>query len=401
LLPACASSTPKKSKEIASKDENGEDRINQTQIQETLQRFVGLFFDRYLQAAEPLMAETAAPKVRLHALHQVLLYASASIAITTQRFPETALLDMMVFMDLCHWSITEYWIPEVFGESGRPLEVAFDRSARDLDRLATGIIGSKNVSEVHKLVGEWRRENPGQHRVELVRPFLFAETAGELATEREREASGILNSVKSVTQQADQAVLLAQRVMFMSQRMPFLLRFQVRLGAQEVIQDSAATLQDSKLLKRADDLRPLVNDASTLAVHVSQVTSDARAMVEVLRPWSERRTDGDELRAERLVSTIKSMRGDGKGLERAERALALADRLTDKSLVLLAEVREDVHRELTYVGALAASVVALFWGGYVVAHRLRRAGVRDRKRKRKTVKAAGKEVGKDPSKLAA
>jgi hypothetical protein len=384
LLSACASPPPKKSAEIAAKDEDSDGRISQTQIQESLQRFVGLFFDRTLQAAEPLMAETAPPKVRIHAIHQILLYASAALAITTERFPETALLDMLVFMDLCHRAITEYWIPEVYGESGRPLEVAFDRNTRELDRLATGIVGSQHVSDVHRLVEEWRRENPGQHRVELVRPFLFAETAGELATEREREASGILNSVKSVTSQADQAMLLAQRVLFMSQRMPFLLRFQVRLGVQEVIQDSAVTLQDSKLFKRADDLRPLVNDASTLAAHVSQVTSDSRAIVDALRPWTERRSEGDELHAERLVSSAKELvremhsRGDGHDLERAERSLTSANRLVDRSLVLLDETRADVGLVFAYLAALCAALVSMVCAGFVVVHRLTRGHGRDR-----------------------
>jgi hypothetical protein len=390
LLVGCASSPPEKGSDGVGTqregdDDNGDHHINQIQIQETLQRFVGVFLDRTLQAAEPLMSETAPLKMRTRAMHQVLLYATSSIDIATGRFPETNLLDMLAFVDLTRGALTDYWIPEVYGEKGRPLEAAFEHSGRDLDRLAGGILTRAQLSEVHRLVQEWRRENPGQHRVEQIRPFLFAAKAGELATEREREAFFLLDSVRKVTQSTDQAVLLAERAMFLSQRMPFLIRFHARLSVQELIRDGVATLQSADFVQQANGLRPLVQDASTLAARVDQATDDSRAIVEGLRPLLQPRSDAEELRAERLLTSardlVKAAKGDGHGLERAERALTSANSLTDRAIVLLEEVRAASAHAFVGVGALAAFLMALFWTGRVVSHRLTRGRARDRPRR--------------------
>jgi hypothetical protein len=389
LVAGCSSSPPEKGSDGAAPqredDDNGDRHINQIQIQESLQRFVGVFLDRTLQAAEPLMSETAPLKLRTRAMHQVLLYATSSIDIATGRFPETNLLDMLAFVDLTRGALTEYWIPEVYGEKGRALEAAFGHSGRDLDRLAGGILTRAQLSEVHRLVQEWRRENPGQHRVEQIRPFLFAAKAGELATERDREAFFLLDSVRKVTQSTDQAVLLAERAMFLTQRMPFLIRFHARLSVQEVIRDGVATLQSADVVQQANGLRPLVQDASTLAARVDQATNDSRAIVDGLRPLLQPRSDAEELRAERLLTTardiVKSAKGDGHGLERAERALTSANRLTDRAIVLLGEARAASAHAFAGVAALAVLLMTLFWTGRVMTYRLTRGRVRDRPRR--------------------
>jgi hypothetical protein len=351
-------------------------RVNQAQIQESLERFVGVFWDRILQAAEPLMAPTAPAKVRAVAMRQILLYTSSSIDIATSRFPEINLLDMMVFMDLCHGVLEEYWVPEVFGEDGRPLEVAFKKSEEDLDRLAAGLLTPQQIADVHRLVQDWRRENPGQRRVEQIRPFIYAALAGKIVTEREREASGIVQSVRAATESADQAVLMADRAIFLTHRLPFLIRFQARIGLQQLIQDGLTTLGAEDALAHAKELKPLVADVSTLAAHADQAANDTRAVLEILRPLLQPRGEGEELRAEQLIASANRLANETRAqlreLDGVERVLASADRLTDRAFQLLEGARAEGNRALVYVAVLGAFLASVFWGGYVVAHRLTR-----------------------------
>jgi hypothetical protein len=288
---------------------------------------------------------------------------------------------MVVFVDLCTGTLKSHWVPEVYGEDGKALEAMFVQSADDLDRLAGGIAGPDTVANVHRLVNEWRRDNPGQWRVEQIRPFVFAATAGRLATEREREATGILHSVQAATQRADQAVLMGERVIFLTHRMPFLLRFQARLGLQQLIQDAIATLGAEDALKHADALRPLMSDASTLATSADEAAKDSRALLEALRPLLEPRKDGQELRAEQLVASanrlVDETRAELRELDRVERVLSSANRLTDRSSSLLQEVRASSSRALIWVAGVGAFLVLLFWAGYVVAHGLTRGGNQD------------------------
>jgi hypothetical protein len=358
-------------------------RVNQTQIQESLHRFMGVFWDRILQAAEPLMSPTAPPKVRTVAMRQILLYASSSMDIATGRFPEISLTDMIVFMDLCHGVIEDYWLPEVFGErGGRALEVAFKKSGDDLDRLAEGIMTPQQIADVHRLVQGWRRENPGQRRVEHFRPFSYAALAGRTETDREREARGIVRSVRAAIESADEALLMGERAIFLTHRLPFLLRFQARLGLQELIQDGLATLGVDDALAHVKELQPLIGDASTLAARADQAANDSRALLETLRPLLQPRGRGEELRAERLVASANRLaaeaHADLRELDGLERVLASANRLTDKATEWLQTVRAEGHRGLIYFAVLVAVLMSLFWAGYVVAHRLTRDGDRDR-----------------------
>jgi hypothetical protein len=328
------------------------------------------------------MADTAPKRVRTMAMRQILLYSTSSIDIASGRFPETNLLDMLVFMDLTSSVLKEYWIPEVFGEDGRPLETAFAKSAEDLDRVAAGILTPAQLAGVHKLVQDWLRENPGQRRVEQIRPFSSAVTAGRLATEREREANGILSSVRSATKSADEAVLLAERAMFLTQRMPFLLRFHARLGVQELIKEGLLAVEGTDVLKNVKELEPLISDSTTLAAQADQAAKDSRELLETLRPLLQARTEGEELRAEKLVGSanrlVDESRAELRELGGVERALSSADRLTERASKLFEDVRAEGLRALVWVGSVALFLVSLFWGGYVVAHWLTRDRGRDR-----------------------
>jgi hypothetical protein len=358
-------------------------RISQTQIQESLRRFEAGFVDRMLQAADPLMSLTAPVKVRTHALHQTLLYMSAVIDIAGGRFPEINLPDMIVFIDLCHGVLEEYWVPEVFGErDGRALAVAFEKSGEHLDRLAEAVLTPQQIADVHRLAQDWRRENPGQRRVEHVRPFIHAALVGRIVTEREREAMGIVQSVRAAIESADEALLLGERALFLTFRLPFLVRFQARLGLQELIQEGLATLGAEDALAHAKELQPLIGDASTLAMRADKAMNDSRALLEILRPLLQPRGAGEELRAERLVASANRLAieagEDLRALGGIERTVASANRLTDKATELLQILRTEGRRGLITFAVLVAVLVSLFWAGYVVAHRLTRDDGRER-----------------------
>jgi hypothetical protein len=362
----------------------GGQRINQIQLQENLQRFAGVFTDRILQASEPLASSTA--PMRVSAMRQVLLYSSAVLDIATGRFPEANLLDMLAFLGLCRAIIEEYWIPEVFSEAGRPLANAFAHSEKDLERIANNLLTRAQLADVQRLVQGWRQDNPGQRRVEQIRLFSFAETAGRLANAREREASGLLSSLTAATQSADQAVLLAERTMFLAQRMPFLLRWHAKIAAQELSDEvlTAVSRTDSSL-----------QPANDLAARSAQALGDARALVDVLQPVFQPREGREELRVERLLAQTSRLVDDSHKLlgelGGVERALSSAERVTDRSTVILKEVRgllprgdgdpldALLRRGLLYGAALGAVLVSLFWGGYIVASRLTGDGARGRR----------------------
>ena len=392
-LTGCAGSQPpeegrkQEEKSDEKSDEKPEEKpINQAQLQDQLQRFAGVFTDRLVEAAEPLAAPDTPRRSRKIASRQVLVYVASVLDIVTGRYPEANLLDLLAFMQLARGVLEEYWIPEVYGEAGRPMAEAFARSATDLERLVPGLLSRAQVEEIRSLVVAWRKENPKQHRVEQVRLFSISETTGRLADAREREASGLLSSLSAATQSADQAMLLAERTLFLAQRMPFLIRWQAKIGAQEVTDEVLTALDQSDAT---------LQKANVLAEKSGQAVVDLRKVIEILKPLFEPSEGREPLRLERLLARTENVVDDSHKLVRdlgnVERALASADRATDKSQALVTKMRgllpaEDaspllalVHDGLMWGTALGALLVSLFWGGYVVAHRLTRDEGRGRR----------------------
>ncbi len=216
---------------------------SQAEIQADVQRFSGLLADRLGQAMEPL-ATARASNVRGAALRRQLNYLASIFDIASGPIPEVAALDLMVFIKLCRAVLLRYWIPEVYGAQGHALADAFLVSEADLDVVVNKVLGPTERQELDVLVADWLAENPHQVVVEAVRLGSFSEHIGKAAEAQARRARGLLASVKSATQAADQALLLAERAVFLAHRLPFVFRLQARLAAYELTSDAVLALKD-------------------------------------------------------------------------------------------------------------------------------------------------------------
>src|SRR5262249_7246549 len=153
------------------------------------------------------------------------------------------LLDMLVFVRLSREVVEEYWVPEVYGTGGEELQHAYRKSEEELWTIADKVMDEPKKRDLMELIDQWRSANPGQNRVEGLRLGDFAAAAGEAARARAARAKGLLSSVRSATQAADQALLLAERARFLVHRMPFLIRLQTRLAAREILSDTVSHLR--------------------------------------------------------------------------------------------------------------------------------------------------------------
>jgi hypothetical protein len=213
--------------------------MEEYELTQEVQRFTTRFSERIAQAAEGL-EESPNPKVRdKHALRRVIAYESSAIEIATGPFAEISLLDMIVFVRLCRTVLNSHWIPELYGDEGQELSDAFAKSEEELSGIAERALGAQRTADVAKLVDDWLAENPSQVRVEGIRLSDFASGAARAAADRRQAAKGILSSVKTATETANQAMLLAERAMFLVHRLPSVWRLQARLSAREIMSDLA------------------------------------------------------------------------------------------------------------------------------------------------------------------
>lgn len=211
--------------------------IPELELQQELQRFTTRFLDRIGQAATTLQ-ESQRHEVFEEALRKNLLYASSATEIATGPSAPVNLLDMFVFIRLCRAVLGKYWIPELYGELADELVDAFQTSDAEITDMAIRALGPQRLAQLADLVTAWLADNPGMSRVEGIRLADFSAVAGTAAADRALQAKSLLSGVKVATQAANQAMLMAERGMFLVHRLPFLWRLQVRLGAAEVLNDS-------------------------------------------------------------------------------------------------------------------------------------------------------------------
>lgn len=340
--------------------------VSQAELQESIQRFTGAFSDRMIQAMGEL-ARNGSPAASDEALRRALLYASGSLDIATGPLAEVNLLDMIVFVRLCREVFEAHWMPEVYGEKGEPVLEAFRASEAELRTVASRVLSAKQLDKLDAFIDEWRRENPNQFRVESVRLMDFSLREGEVEQARAEEASGLLASVRSATQAADQALLIAERGMFLAHRMPFLIRLQARLGSREIVSDTLAKVgSPAELMSQLQGFEPMVQQLPTLVQQSGQTAHEARLLVSDVQPLIPS-TEGAEkiietiARTNELTLNTRQMLQEVKALLPSDPkgAVATAKRGFDDTLM----------KGLLYLALLGGVWSVVWWGGYYLVKR--------------------------------
>lgn len=349
--------------------------MNQVELQEEVQRFSADLSSRLTDAAQPLMQSDDA-KLREAAIKRVLLYQSSVLDIATGARPEVDLLDMTVFIGLSRSVFERHWLQEL-GEESRPMLVALQESQANLDTLLARLLSPDERRRLQARITSWLDENPDRVNVEGIRFSEFSRLAGNLAGDSKE--GGLVASMRQATKSADEAVLVAERLRFLASRLPYVLRLQARLGATDVTSDLVVRLKESELeLSKLDQLRPLVGDLTKLSEEARRAVQEARATLVELQPFLERFP-----KREQVTPTLESAERIGdkslQVLDRLSHVLEQTDALLPKDAARTAATVETQVDHLMRKAALYLVLVGvawslLFWGGYVAANALNRAG---------------------------
>jgi hypothetical protein len=218
--------------------------MDELELIHELQRFAARFDDRVTQATE-ILERSPDAHVRDEALRKNLTYVASALEIASGAHAEINLLDMIVFVHLSRTVLDRHWIPTMFGDAGRELSEVFAASEAELSAIADRALSTSRRERLTNLIDAWFADNPTQVRVESVRLADFASDAAHAAADRMLEAKGILSSVKTATEAANQALLLTERGLFLLHRMPSVWRLQARLSAREIVGDSMVSVTRS------------------------------------------------------------------------------------------------------------------------------------------------------------
>jgi hypothetical protein len=228
---------------------------SELEIQQALQRFATELSGNVGEATERLERSRDA-RVRDAGLRRSIAYVSSALEIAAGPVPVINLFDMFVFVRLCRFALERHWMP-LYDADGAAIAEVFAGADQEISALVARTCEPAWCAQLTELVEAWIADNPDQTVVEAIRLSDFADAAGAALAARASQVRGLLSSVRSATRSATDAVQIAERALFLSQRLPFVWRAQVRLGVREIFDDISLRISDT-VRSQVDRVRTFV-----------------------------------------------------------------------------------------------------------------------------------------------
>ena len=258
-------------------------KISRAELQQDVMGFADEYAVAIWQAADEIRRADLPLETRAAAQYLKVLYASAAFRIAAGRRPAANLLDMIVFVTLGRMSVEEYSQPQVYGEAGKPLLASYRRLEQEIWTLAGPVLTPAQQDELRRAIRQWRQAHPGQYHVADVRLSDFARLrGGSLIDAAAHRTTGLVASVEEATRSADEAVLLAERLMFYLERLPNVITLQSDLILDQVAVSPAvkAIVADTgRITRTAEQLADLLERLPGL------VATERKAAIAQVTGW--------------------------------------------------------------------------------------------------------------------
>jgi hypothetical protein len=206
------------------------------EVQQLLLRFADEYSTRMVFGIDKLRQGTNAPDPA-EILRWKITLATETCSIATGPKAVANLLDMTIFVTVTRMALEDHWQPKVFGESALPLLKSAQSSEAEIWLIAGGVLRPEQQTELRRAIEMWYAENPLPESVTAARALGFASQVAE-ADNADAAKPGSVFSLLGVDPLAgmDPAVrefaqtrILAERALFVTQKMPTLLRWQTEL----------------------------------------------------------------------------------------------------------------------------------------------------------------------------
>lgn len=203
------------------------------ELQDDLMRFEGRFASRMVGAFDPII-ESSNASMRLQAARDQLAFVTSALDIAVGSAPEVDLLDMLTLVALGRDAMARRWNPDTCGEVALGVADAFRASLDDISAVASGVISGDVGAELRQVIRQWQEENPDHDDVAGVRLSAYAKYRGGPSADK----GGLFSLLRGASETADTAVLLGDRALYATQRLPYLVRLHARIAARETVADA-------------------------------------------------------------------------------------------------------------------------------------------------------------------
>jgi hypothetical protein len=298
-LVACASSGSRSDETTADSGDNPTKKT-QEEVQAELMAFSDRFFAATLESSKMLENALDTPESRYTAAAERLVGLTVTTDIAASPNPGAALLDMTVYVTLKRMVWQDYWLPEVYGEVGRPALDILVELENDIWGIAGEVYTESQLDELRDLIDQFRTNHPDVVAVDFVRLTKLADARRVQTLVDAGRPGGMLAPVKEANRNLEEMRLLAERLVFMATRMQLMVSLQVEMASAK--------------LATQPEVRQLLENSATFTESVDRA-AEAFAMVADDLP-NERRAAIEQLLAglsaerERLLEDLGSEDGD-------------------------------------------------------------------------------------------
>jgi len=277
-------------------------------IQQNVQRFADEFSAKLNLGIEKLQRH-GQPLAPADVLRWKIAIGTDICAIASGPNAVANLLDLIVLASVTREAVEEN--AQVYGDSVQSLLADCRSAETEAWRLAATVLTEKQQAELRDAIAAWRRQNPHAENILAARAVSFAtQLAPKEEATREKAGSvfGLLRldplaGLDPATREIAQSRLLAERALYVTQKMPQLLRWQLELL-------SANTLASPAVQQMVANTTQL-----TAAVErVSQVTEQLPAQMDRQREEIFKALEAQEKQLTPLIAEVREALGSGKAM---------------------------------------------------------------------------------------
>ena len=196
------------------------------------------------------------------------------------------LLDMTVFVTLTRMGLEDHWQPKVFGESGMPMLESCRTAETEIWRLAETMLAPEQRKELHQAIEVWHEQNPLLEDLPAARAVGFTSkmAANQAGQRPPGSVFNLLNvdplsGLDPAVREIAQTRLFAERALYVTQKMPLLLRWQTELLTVNAVEMPAV----QQLVTNSTQLAASVDRFARVAEQLpNQVSAEREELVKAL-----------------------------------------------------------------------------------------------------------------------
>ena len=257
------------------------------EVQESLFRFADEYSMQMVNGVDNLRRGTDALSPA-EVLQKKIAIASEIWSIASGPNAVADLIDMTVLVTVMRMTLEDYWQPKVFGKSALPM-LAYSRSAEaDIWKLAGKVLKPEQLTDLRQSIAAWHHQISLRESLVAWRSLDFASLVEAFGQNEVRKPGGVfsllnvdpLAGMEPAVREVAQTRMFGERVLFVTQNMPTLLRWQTELLSVNAVEMPAV----QQLISNSTQLSVSVERFAYVAEQLpKQISTEREEIVKVLQ----------------------------------------------------------------------------------------------------------------------